>query len=95
METLLTIEEVAGKLKLAEQTIRRYVLKRHIPYRKIGKVVRFRPSEVDRWIDGGGMAASAKGDAKAGGLSEELPCVESDGMVSTETDSEDISLCNQ
>ena len=56
METYLTIEELAGHLKLAAQTIRRYVLNREIPFHKIRKVVRFRLSEIERWIDNGGVA---------------------------------------
>jgi excisionase family DNA binding protein len=54
METYLTIEEVARHLKLAEQTIRRYVLNREIPYHKIRKVIRFRLSEIETWVDRGG-----------------------------------------
>ena len=51
METYLTIEELAGHLKLAEQTIRRWVLNREIPFYKIKKVIRFRLSEIERWVD--------------------------------------------
>ena len=54
METYLTIEELADYLKLAEQTIRRWVLNREIPYHKIKKVIRFRVSEIEKWIDKGG-----------------------------------------
>jgi excisionase family DNA binding protein len=54
METYLTIEEVAAYLKLANQTIRKYVLNKTIPYRKVQKSVRFRLSEIERWIDEGG-----------------------------------------
>jgi excisionase family DNA binding protein len=56
METYLTIEEVAAYLKLAQQTIRKYVLNKSIPYRKVQKSVRFRLSELERWIDEGGGA---------------------------------------
>jgi excisionase family DNA binding protein len=56
MEIYLTIAESAGMVKLSEQTIRRYVLNRVIPYRKIRKVVRFRLSEIEKWIDGGCVA---------------------------------------
>ncbi|MDR2303253.1 MAG: helix-turn-helix domain-containing protein, partial [Treponema sp.] len=42
METYLAIEELAAALKLAAQTIRRYVLKREIPCHKIKKVIRFK-----------------------------------------------------
>jgi excisionase family DNA binding protein len=54
MEIYLTIEELAEHLKLSGQTIRRYVLNREIPYHKIKKVIRFRVSEIEKWIDGGG-----------------------------------------
>ena len=53
METYLTIEELAEYLKLAEQTIRRWVLNREIPFHKIKKVIRFRVSEIEKWIDEG------------------------------------------
>jgi len=53
MENYLTIEELAVMLKLSKQTIRRYVLNRTIPFHKIGKAVRFRPSEIEKWIDSG------------------------------------------
>jgi len=54
METYLTIEELAEYLKLAVQTIRRWVLNREIPFHKIKKVIRFRISEIEKWIDEGG-----------------------------------------
>ena len=66
METYLTISELAAALKLTEQTIRRYVFRREIPFHKIKKVIRFRPSEVERWIDAGGLeAAAVSGDEPA------------------------------
>jgi excisionase family DNA binding protein len=54
MEIYLTIEGLAEHLKLAEQTIRRWVLNREIPFCKIRKVIRFRVSEIEKWIDNGG-----------------------------------------
>jgi excisionase family DNA binding protein len=64
METYLTIEELASHLKLAEQTIRRWVLNREIPFHKIKKVIRFRLSEIERWVEDGGPSALA--DKKEG-----------------------------
>jgi predicted DNA-binding transcriptional regulator AlpA len=61
METYLTIAELTGLVKLSEQTIRRYVLNRTIPYRKIHKAVHFRFSEIETWIDGGGIPAGLAG----------------------------------
>jgi excisionase family DNA binding protein len=60
LETYLTIEEMAAYLKLAAQTIRRYVLNREIPYHKIKKVIRFRVSEIEKWIDGGGLDTASR-----------------------------------
>ena len=59
METYLTIEGLAEHLKLAEQTIRRWVLNKEIPFCKIRKVIRFRLSEIERWIDNGGACIPA------------------------------------
>jgi len=56
METYLTIEELADYLRLAEQTIRRWVLNHEIPYHKIKRVIRFRISEIEKWIDEGGYS---------------------------------------
>jgi excisionase family DNA binding protein len=55
VETYLTIEGLAEYLKLAEQTVRRWVLNREVPYHKIKKVIRFRVSEIEKWVDGGGL----------------------------------------
>ncbi|MDR0759627.1 MAG: helix-turn-helix domain-containing protein [Treponema sp.] len=69
METYLTIEEVAAYLKLANQTIRKYVLNKTIPYRKVQKSVRFRLSEIERWIDeGGGNRPDYPADGREGDL---------------------------
>ena len=58
MEILLTVKELAAALKLTEQTIQRYILRNEIPYRKIMRAIRFRPSEINRWIDNGGLDAA-------------------------------------
>jgi excisionase family DNA binding protein len=60
MEILLTVKELAAALKLTEQTIQRYVLRKEIPYRKIMRAVRFRPSEINQWIDNGGLNAGGE-----------------------------------
>jgi excisionase family DNA binding protein len=52
VETYLTVRELAGKVHLTEQTIYRYVMKKAIPFHKINRAVRFRPSEIEGWIGG-------------------------------------------
>jgi excisionase family DNA binding protein len=69
-EELVTVDEVAAYTKLSRATIRKYVLGREIPFLKIKKAVRFRLSEIDRWIEGGGsMAPSEVADDGSGLLS--------------------------
>jgi excisionase family DNA binding protein len=70
METYLTIEGLADYLKLAEQTIRRWVLNREVPFCKIRKVIRFRVSEIEKWVDDGGVF-KAEAPADEGGLFDE------------------------
>jgi len=80
MEIYLTIEELAVMLKLSEQTIRRYVLNRVIPFRKIRKAVRFRLSEIEKWIDGGCVDTAVVFDEADEGLpSETADCQNIDG----------------
>jgi excisionase family DNA binding protein len=65
LETYLNIKELADYLKLSEQTIRRWVLKREVPFHKIKKVIRFRLSEIEQWVDGGGKVVLAAADKTA------------------------------
>jgi excisionase family DNA binding protein len=92
MEIYLTIEEAAAYLKLAPQTIRKYVLNKTIPYRKVQKSVRFRVSEIEKWIDGGGgncrdiPVDNREGDLFAGVKAEETCCPPAaDGTGEVET----------
>jgi excisionase family DNA binding protein len=85
METYMTIEEVAAYLKLAPQTIRKFILNKSIPYRKVQKSVRFRLSEIERWIDrGGGGCHRYKNDEREGDLFAGVE-VERTGEGGTET----------
>ena len=48
------IKELAEYLRLTVQTIQRWVINRELPYHKIKKVIRFRVSEIEKWISEGG-----------------------------------------
>ena len=62
METLLTVAELAAAMKLKEQTIRKMARKGELPCRKIGKVVRFSPSELAQWFGGNGETNNNSSD---------------------------------
>jgi excisionase family DNA binding protein len=59
MESLMTIFEIADITKIKVATLRKYVARDAIPYRKLGAAVRFRPSEIDAWIE-----SKARGEFK-------------------------------
>jgi excisionase family DNA binding protein len=50
---LLSVPDVAQLLALKQHTIRDWVLKRKIPYVKIGVNVRFRPEVIEKLITDG------------------------------------------
>jgi len=67
MNEYLTMREVAERLKLRPQTIRRWVQTNEIPHYKIRKNVRFRPAEIEKWIEDGGAATKKPEPENQGG----------------------------
>jgi excisionase family DNA binding protein len=49
-EILLNAGQVARMLGLSVATIRKWVLTRYIPYRKMGRAVRFSAMEIQEWM---------------------------------------------
>jgi PTS system nitrogen regulatory IIA component len=50
-ENLMGIEELAAYLGVRTSTIYGWAHVRAIPYFKIGRLLRFKKSEIDRWIN--------------------------------------------
>ena len=48
---LWTSRETAEWLAVTERMIRRLVQERRIPFVRVGKFIRFRPEDVERWRD--------------------------------------------
>ena len=53
MDEYLTIFEVAELTKYMVGTLRKFVLKRRIPFHKWGRSLRFKRSEIELWIKSG------------------------------------------
>ena len=51
-----SLEEIANHLGVSKDTIRNWIKKSVIPYRRIGKQFKFRISEVDAWVESGKSA---------------------------------------
>jgi len=51
-----SLEEIAKHLGVSKDTIRNWIRKDVIPYRRIGKQYKFRISEIDTWVESGKSA---------------------------------------
>jgi excisionase family DNA binding protein len=65
METYFNTAELGEYLHIAEQTIRRWVMNNEIPCRRIHGVVRFRLSEIEKWVNNGGVCPPGAGGGSA------------------------------
>jgi excisionase family DNA binding protein len=53
VDELLTIDEVAARLRTSRRFVRRLVAERRIAFTKVGKFVRFAASDVDAFLAAG------------------------------------------
>lgn len=51
-----SLEDVANHIGVSKDTIRNWIKKDAIPYRRIGKQFKFKLSEVDAWVESGESA---------------------------------------
>jgi excisionase family DNA binding protein len=58
-ERWLSVEEIAGHLGVSKETIHRWLSKSKIPAHRVGKLWKFRSSEVDTWVTKGGAEEPA------------------------------------
>ncbi|AEF84270.1 hypothetical protein TREPR_2011 [Treponema primitia ZAS-2] len=73
IEDLMTVHDVARITQFKVCTIRKFVLKETIPFIKIGGGLRFRPSEIAAWINGGMKGGDAAGIRSGKGEAERNP----------------------
>jgi excisionase family DNA binding protein len=50
IECLLDLNDVSALTKIKVGTLRKYIMRKTIPYIKVGAAVRFRVSEIDGWL---------------------------------------------
>ena len=55
-ERWLSVEEIAAHLGISKETVYRWVEREKIPAHRVGRLWKFKASEVDKWIIAGGAA---------------------------------------
>ena len=56
IERWVGLSEIAEHLGVSKDTIRNWIKRENIPFHKIGKLYKFRISEVDKWVESGASA---------------------------------------
>jgi excisionase family DNA binding protein len=70
-DEVMNYEGLAAYLKMAEGTLRHYVMREEIPFAKIGAHVRFLKHEIDRWLLDRNHRPAGKGTVKSGAVKGE------------------------
>ena len=60
IERWYSLEEIANHLGVSKDTIRSWIKKETIPFYKVGRLYKFKVSEVDAWIESGKSAEANK-----------------------------------
>jgi excisionase family DNA binding protein len=54
----VSVEEVAKHLGIAKDTVYRWIESKSLPAHRVGRLWKFKLSQVDAWIEAGGAAES-------------------------------------
>lgn len=65
VEKWVTLKEVQEYLGVGRETILQWIAKRNMPAYKVGRLWKFKLSEVDDWIRSGGAAEDASDKTSA------------------------------
>lgn len=68
LEPWLSVEEISKYLGVSKETVYRWLEKRAVPAHRIGKLWKFKPSEVDFWIKNGGADSKQNNVSQQQGL---------------------------
>lgn len=59
IEPWFSVEEIARHLGVSKETIYRWLEREIIPAHRMGRLWKFKPSEVDKWIKVGGAESKS------------------------------------
>lgn len=62
LDPWVSADDIAGHLGVAKDSIYRWIEDRGLPAHRIGRLWKFKRSEVDEWVRSGGAGADAASD---------------------------------
>ena len=68
IEPWFSVEEIARHLGVSKETVYRWLEKGQIPSHRLGKLWKFKPTEVDDWIRSGGASEGSSKSLHVGGF---------------------------
>ena len=66
-EPWVSVDEVANHLGVAKDSVYRWIEHKGLPAHRVGRLWKFRLSEVDKWIEAGGAGQDEPGQGKENG----------------------------
>ena len=63
-EPWVSVEEVAKHLGVAKDSVYRWIESKRMPAHRIGRLWKFKLSEVDEWVRAGGVSESGAGGSE-------------------------------
>jgi len=70
METYWKVSDVAAAIQVSVQTVYRYVANGEIPFHNLNKAVRFKPSEIENWMESRKAGVTMNQNGNIGGEGE-------------------------
>lgn len=63
-EPWVSVEDVAKHLGVARDSVYRWIESRGLPAHKVGRIWKFKLSQVDAWVEAGGAKADDEGEVR-------------------------------
>ena len=64
VESWVSVDEVAQHLGVAKDSVYRWIESKRMPAHRIGRLWKFKLSEVDEWVRAGGVSESGAGGSE-------------------------------
>jgi excisionase family DNA binding protein len=65
-EPWVSVDDLARHLGVAKDSVYRWIERKGLPARKVGKLWKFKLSEVDEWVRAGGASSSSTDTGNGG-----------------------------